>query len=839
MRLTLRTLLAYLDDTLEKSDAEDLKAKIDESGFATQLVARIRAALESEHLTAWSPDAAGPVQDANLISEYLDSTLTPEQVAEIERACLESDTGLAEAAACHQILTRALGKPAEVPPALRTRIHQLPSQVPPKAGAAEPIAGAPAVEPADAEPPAVSEVPGSHSDLTVPPLGSDDSGVSDAPTRIRDAAALGESADTGVPISGSRGRHVASDFYGGSIRPSRITPWLVSLALAAALLFALVQIFEPLLEDRTAESDVPQTLSGDAAPAADEIRPERSEREADRADAGQNAPLRSAPAPASPRAAEAETEEAGSEANTGAEAGAARDLEPERDADEPTADALQPPPEPRPEGEQADGEPPAAESPEPASADEAAAPSMPVPEAPAAEATQTPPEADAGDAPPPAPEPALATLRSDDALVLARQDEAPWRQLAGGDAIDPGATLVAAPLYRPTLVTAAGVDTTLVGPAEVRLSRSGSGEPVVALNHGRLLMESSDADAQIDLVLAGQPLRVTFAEPETVVAIEAKPVRAPGTDPFDEANHSFATAVSAARGTVELTSPADRSPAWEDAGGASTARSADAEGSLTLDEEQQWLWRSPSESSVTTLESLPAWIEANPQDGSAIEAGAREGLLALIDAQQPLEMSLREAIQFRRVEVGALAGRTLLFLGRGDVYFGSDGILNQPRQRNYWPEHYASLLTRVDLSVEAAQALRDKIASMEATDGEALFRLLVGFSQGQLEAGADAQLVQWLDSPSMAVRVLALENLRQITGTTLYFKPQEENPIRRSDDINKWEVRLRKGDIRWPEEQPAGGEQATGEQATGGESAAAAGEAPRGADDDRVAPNDQ
>ena len=75
MRLTLRTLLAYLDNTLDKEDAEALRLKLSESGFATQLVQRIRGTLTNGNLTAPAHDAVTPIAaEANVISEYLDST---------------------------------------------------------------------------------------------------------------------------------------------------------------------------------------------------------------------------------------------------------------------------------------------------------------------------------------------------------------------------------------------------------------------------------------------------------------------------------------------------------------------------------------------------------------------------------------------------------------------------------------------------------------------------------------------------------------------------------------------------------------------------------------------
>jgi hypothetical protein len=171
----------------------------------------------------------------------------------------------------------------------------------------------------------------------------------------------------------------------------------------------------------------------------------------------------------------------------------------------------------------------------------------------------------------------------------------------------------------------------------------------------------------------------------------------------------------------------------------------------------------------------------------------------LIKGDRPLEIALREATLFRRSEVAALAGQTLLNLGIGDVYFGGDGILSEPKQRAYWPDHFVTLMSSVDRSAESADQLRESIEKMDSANAESLFRLLTGFLQKQLVEGGDEELVELLDSSSMAVRVMALESLHKITGTTLYFRAEQENAVRRGPGIKKWIVWLRKGDIRWQE----------------------------------------
>src|SRR5262249_1801206 len=103
MRLTLRTLLAYLYDTLDAAEIKRIAQQVQESETARELIARIKTVTRRRRLTTPPLTGSGDKFDPNTVAEYLDNTLSPEQVEEVEKLCLESDVHLAEIAACHQI----------------------------------------------------------------------------------------------------------------------------------------------------------------------------------------------------------------------------------------------------------------------------------------------------------------------------------------------------------------------------------------------------------------------------------------------------------------------------------------------------------------------------------------------------------------------------------------------------------------------------------------------------------------------------------------------------------------------------------------------------------------
>jgi hypothetical protein len=123
LRLTLRTLLAWLDDTLPPGEVRQIGNQVTESTFARDLVERIHRVTRRRRLTV--PSSTGPdATDPNVVAAYLDNELPAEAVAEFEKRCLTSDVHLAEVASCHQILSM-LGQKARVPAEARHRMSRL------------------------------------------------------------------------------------------------------------------------------------------------------------------------------------------------------------------------------------------------------------------------------------------------------------------------------------------------------------------------------------------------------------------------------------------------------------------------------------------------------------------------------------------------------------------------------------------------------------------------------------------------------------------------------------------------------------------------------------------
>ncbi len=123
MRLTLRTLIAWLDDTLTPVEVKAIGQQVSDSPFAKELIERIHRVTRQRRLTV--PNDSGiEGTDPNVVASYLDNQLNGDQVNEFEKRCLTADVNLAEVASVHQILSM-IGHKAKVPADAKTRMYRL------------------------------------------------------------------------------------------------------------------------------------------------------------------------------------------------------------------------------------------------------------------------------------------------------------------------------------------------------------------------------------------------------------------------------------------------------------------------------------------------------------------------------------------------------------------------------------------------------------------------------------------------------------------------------------------------------------------------------------------
>ena len=126
MRLTLRTLLGWVDGVLPAEEHSAIGVMVAGSKVATRLAERIRegAACGSTDV----PLTGGPAiaDDANRVAEYLDNTLWSEHLTAFERLCIESRPHLEEVATCHGILAEMARTPklARMPRDQRSVLRQ-------------------------------------------------------------------------------------------------------------------------------------------------------------------------------------------------------------------------------------------------------------------------------------------------------------------------------------------------------------------------------------------------------------------------------------------------------------------------------------------------------------------------------------------------------------------------------------------------------------------------------------------------------------------------------------------------------------------------------------------
>lgn len=596
MRLTLRTMLAYMDDILEPADAEDIGGKIADSEFATGLMTRVRDVTRRMRLGAPKLRGRAIGIDPNTVAEYLDNTLSPERIPEFEKICLESDVHLAEVASSHQILALVLGEPAEVTQNCRDRMYHLVH----------------------------------HQHVEVEPEETVHEDIPLAPRPVETPAA---------DQNGETKSRPEVPQYLREIENSRGLAW--QMALAAALLVLLGgATWMAIRPDQTAPR-----ATADANAPVDALANLPGRGNANDPEAGANAAgVASAtaleqpadltePANSSRRAADIAAKIDPPLSDTTPSEALDSDGRPPAPDDTVAANPLDAAasPDQRPGPSSGD---PVAETPGAQPDLTSAAPSSDIEETAASE------PADVGDAlgaAPVSPVGRVTTNRQVLLAVSASRNE--WRRAGSNATVYSGDTLLSPPTYRSTVALRAGITMEMLGGSQVTLlAPDVAGVAGIALGYGRVVLMNIDAaGAPLRIVAPGMETILTFAAGESAVAIEAVPVRNEGMDP-ELAAPQWDIDLYAVSGQID----------WQSATPA-------APDSLLAPAHRRIVGVAVAK--PLTVDDFPTWIVADRL--KPIEQKASDALEQALRGDRAIRLSLREMVDDRKEEVRAIAARTL------------------------------------------------------------------------------------------------------------------------------------------------------------------------------------
>jgi len=732
MRLTLRTMLAYLDDILEPQDAAEIAQKIEDSEFARGLVHRIRDVTQRPRLEAppleGGDSPSGQSLDPNVVAEYLDNTLPPDRVPDFERICLESDMHLAEVACSHQVLTMVLGEPAQIDAESRRRMYTLPAR------------SAEGVDPATA-----STVPEPKSEAVL--AGASDLGDERPPGWDHPAAARTKPQ---VPDYLRQGEARSA----GKFKALAVA--VIAIA-AAVLVFLAFQrgnaihrfVFGPEqlaendnppqpAEGANSESDTPAPKTGVRLPPPDPnggVVPSPD---------GGGAPDRVGPAePINPPtlAGDSKPTPGATDAVAVPSAVATDDGPPLKQPDgvpnpaEGTTEPVEPMP-PSPDGDQV------------------------------AKATDPP---------------AIIVPKQErvgevgvDRHVLLVSNEAdaktrPWRRLPARTPLFSGDRLLALPTFRPTATLAAGMSMKLGSETAVRLLDSDEeGVPGLEILYGRVkLMRVGVNDLKLRIVIGGQTHELIVADGD--LALDVQPQLRVGTDPEKGARPATVD-LYVLRGNVQ----------W---------RTPDSTEVESLAAPRHRALAGPARAESDMAADFPKGII--DETISDVEQRARGQIEPAIATDKPVQLSLMELAGHRQREVRSLAVRSLGIIGKFDPFIES---LSDDKERTAWLTHVEALQEAVQRDPQAAALVHEALRKRHPRQADKLFQMLWPQNEESLNSGMAQRLVESLSSNELIDRVIASSVLKQITGLGLYYSP-EDTAAERASAVRRWEDRLRKGEV--------------------------------------------
>ncbi|MCE3016861.1 MAG: hypothetical protein LW870_13465 [Pirellula sp.] len=754
MRLTLRTLLAYRDGVLEPKDATALEAKLRESSTARQISQRIDQSISNPRLAPIPLDAREFGFDANQISEYLDDTILAEHIPEMERRCLENNALLSEVGSCHMILSRAISQSIEIPDRLRSRIHSLPTS--------------PASRP---------------SRLRIHRLGKDGktirfdkpstkSGVADDRSHDASASKLEqvtkpsmrsssiEPRGAGIELNEGLG-HQVPEYLLGSDRGR----WK-SIAMGAALLGALVAVgalaIGPIEQIR-------EMLSLNQEPIEDNAT--RESKESPRPPQIDKNSAAVVDKPAAEKVNDSIAANAGGTAKSDAAV---------------TPNATQPEIEKKPSNDlDRSASSPILSSTDGGKVDKAVENSEVLP---SSEATKTNATNRTNSTTARAELQWLPETADSSAAVLFAErtnenGESTWAQSKPGSKFNPSARVVVPPFQRTELRIEPGIRCVIAGETIIR-AVDHNAMTTCYVPIGRLILFPTPDAKQIVIDSSGFSLKIEFENLESICAVEiGKRWKAASNDDIASGKitvQPFVQTIGVQGKTRVTFIPASTNEP--------TAKASTEE----LDIGSVFAMRDGKTSKHELSDKLPAWLPSSVEN--PIDQRASKSLQQALEksTESDVRSTLRDLVSSKLQETATLATRTLMLLDDYQGLVGNNSIFTRKGMFAHTSKWLDRLPSHLAEDGQCDQLIKAIFQGNEARAGT-LLRLLIPFTNDQLEAGGDKLLVEALSSSHADEKTLAICQLDAITGNPLGYHPDRPS----HDAILQWRKILSKGEIRY------------------------------------------
>ena len=746
MRLTIRTLLGYMDDILDRQDAEEIGRRIEESEVATTLYHRVRDVTRRLSLKAPDLEDEGDGLDPNTVAEYLDNVLPDDRVPDFEKVCLDSDMHLAEVAACHQILAVALGEAAEIDLASREHMYQLP------------------------------QVAADLDKLDRPP--SDPLGVT-----------LDENGESGVNIP-KRPTPIVPDYLRERPRRLPTVPIIMGTIVVACVVIVILAVSGVLAPlginpGKGTGEEVAQNNQGTSAqqPGATtdgQVSSKAQPEEGKSTELPQGQSPEATTLPSNPDGAlpvipgatsdisPVGTPPTGVAVPSVATPGVAATLPPGGDLP-PSEDGapsipgviddLTPAP-PTPGGD-------LAPNPVPANPTNPASPIDPA-------IGDISPDEETPEEPVTPGEPTLIGRFVSESQVLVQLDSADgsWKVVPQQSVLTAPTPMVALPTFRPIIATASGLSVQLLSETQVTMQPTqADAMPVLKLQNGRIVLRSlGKANLRLLMTAGNKTGIVTLVNPNSAAAVELTCHRKRGFDPVEVPSvvelHLYAIS-----GTILWEEDEQSEPLKLDASECVTFVTGE---------------KTPK---VEVLAELPNWI--NVPQISKLDQNASEEILRAFSGNQLASLALREQLDHRQREVSRLALKSLTQLGEFEAAVAS---LDSPDEKLNWDQTISQLFDLASQSPKVAEQIKQAFEREYGDAAPDLWRMFWGYTGEQLKNDGAVQLVEYLEHDRLVFRVMSFYNLKEITGKSLYYKP-EETPARRNTPTQRWQKELEKGKI--------------------------------------------